>query len=103
MNLSYKMLNLESPAMAERLAYMDFKLYFTGAISRAEIAAAFSVAPVTASLVVSLYRDYRPENIVHDRNPNICILARNAYKPLVEIAPKVGLHQNKGIESIILV
>ena len=88
---SYKMLNLESPVMAERLAYLDFKLLFTGAISRKDIASEFSIARATAGVAVNLYREYRPENIRQDRNPNTCILARGNYRPLVEIEASIGL------------
>lgn len=53
-------------AQRERLAYIDFRLYFLGEITRADITARFGVAPTGATRDLSMYRESAPENIVFD-------------------------------------
>lgn len=53
-------------AQRERLAYIDFRLYFLGEVSRADIASRFGVAPAGATRDLALYREAAPKNIVFD-------------------------------------
>jgi hypothetical protein len=53
-------------AQRERLAYIDFRLYFLGEVSRADITARFGVAPAGATRDLAMYRESAPENIVFD-------------------------------------
>lgn len=53
-------------AQRERLAYIDFRLYFLGEVTRADITARFGVAPTGATRDLSTYRESAPENIVFD-------------------------------------
>lgn len=50
----------------ERLAHIDFRLYFVGDVSRAHIIARFGVSPPVATRDLALYRALAPENIVFD-------------------------------------
>jgi hypothetical protein len=50
----------------ERLAYIDFRLYFLGEVSRSDIAARFGVAPAGATRDLAAYRAAAPKNIVFD-------------------------------------
>lgn len=50
----------------ERLAYIDFRLYFLGEVSRADISARFGVAPAGATRDLAVYRESAPENIFFD-------------------------------------
>lgn len=53
-------------AQRERLSYIDFRLYFLGEVSRADITARFGVAPAVATRDLGAYREVVPENIVFD-------------------------------------
>ncbi|TOB11095.1 transcriptional regulator, partial [Vibrio parahaemolyticus] len=46
----------------ERLAYVDFKLFFTGKVSRADLKGAFGIAEAAASRVLTEYSKLRPNN-----------------------------------------
>lgn len=53
-------------AQRERLAYIDFRLYFLGEVSRAEICARFGSAPAGATRDLAVYREVAPRNVVFD-------------------------------------
>lgn len=53
-------------AQRERLAYVDFKLFFLGVVSRADILGRFGVAPAVATRDFARYRTLAPDNISFD-------------------------------------
>lgn len=53
-------------AQRERLAHIDFRLWFLGEVSRADICARFGVAPAGATRDLALYRESAPDNITFD-------------------------------------
>lgn len=53
-------------AQRERLAHIDFRLWFLGEISRADICVRFGVAPAGATRDFALYREAAPDNIAFD-------------------------------------
>lgn len=53
-------------AQGERLAHIDFRLYFLGEVSRADISGRFDVAPAVATRDLARYRALAPENIRFD-------------------------------------
>lgn len=53
-------------AQRERLAHIDFRLWFLGEVSRADICARFGVAPAGATRDLALYREAAPDNIAFD-------------------------------------
>ncbi|WP_349609012.1 WYL domain-containing protein [Cupriavidus sp. DF5525] len=53
-----------SYAQRERLAYLEFRLYFFGEASRPDLYARFGVAPAGATRDFALYRELAPANIV---------------------------------------
>ena len=53
-------------AQRERLAHIDFRLWFLGEVSRSDICARFGVAPAGATRDLALYREAAPDNIVFD-------------------------------------
>lgn len=50
----------------ERLAFIDFRLYFLGSVSRGDIAGRFGVSPAVSTRDLALYRDIAPSNISFD-------------------------------------
>lgn len=53
-------------AQRERLAYIEFRLYFLGDISRADLKQRFGIAPAGATRDLALYRKLFPDNIEFD-------------------------------------
>ena len=53
-------------AQRERLAHIDFRLWFLGEVSRADICLRFGVAPAGATRDLALYREAASDNIAFD-------------------------------------
>ncbi|MGL6531277.1 WYL domain-containing protein [Aeromonas hydrophila] len=56
----------EDQTLAIRLAYIDFKLYYTGALSRADIVSEFDVSEITATRIIAKYKEIRASNMEYD-------------------------------------
>ena len=74
-----------SHAQRERLAYIDFRLYFMGEIGRPDVANRFAVAPAGATRDLALYREIAPQNIEFDGSNKIYRI-RKAFRPIFEHA-----------------
>jgi len=53
-------------AQKQRLAYIDFKLYFTGMVTRSEIVSHFELGLAAATRDLKFYRESAPENMAYD-------------------------------------
>ena len=74
-----------SHAQRERLAYIDFRLYFFGEIGRPDLIERFGVAPAGATRDLALYRETAPLNIEFDSSNKIYRIGRD-FAPLFEHA-----------------
>ncbi|MCW0348616.1 helix-turn-helix transcriptional regulator [Pantoea ananatis] len=74
-----------SLAQRERLAYIDFRLYFFGVIGRPDLIERFGVAPAGATRDLALYRDIAPQNITFDGSHKIYRIGL-AFSPLFKHA-----------------
>lgn len=74
-----------SHAQRERLAYIDFRLYFFGEIGRPDLIERFSVAPAGATRDLALYREIAPQNITFDSSNKIYRIGQ-AFSPLFDLA-----------------
>ena len=74
-----------SHAQRERLAYIDFRLYFMGEIGRPDLASRFGVAPAGATRDLALYREIAPQNIEFDGS-NKSYRIGKAFAPIFEHA-----------------
>ena len=70
-----------SHAQRERLAYIDFRLYFFGEVGRPDLIARFGVAPAGATRDLALYREIAPQNITFDGSNKIYRIGQ-AFSPL---------------------
>lgn len=75
-----------SPGQRERLAYIDFRLYFMGDIGRPDLANRFGVAPAGATRDLALYREIAPQNIEFDGSNKIYRIGKT-FSPIFEHAP----------------
>jgi len=76
-----------SHAQRERLAYIDFRLYFLGEIGRPDLIDRFGVAPAGATRDLALYREIAPQNITFDGSNKIYRIEQ-AFSPLFDHAPQ---------------
>ena len=74
-----------SLAQRERLAYIDFRLYFFGEIGRPDQIERFGVAPAGATRDLALYREIAPQNITFDGSNKIYRIGQ-AFSPLFDHA-----------------
>ena len=72
-------------AQRERLAYIDFRLYFFGEIGRPDLIERFGVAPAGATRDLALYREIAPQNITFDGSNKIYRIGQ-AFSPLFDHA-----------------
>jgi len=74
-----------SRAHRERLAYIDFRLYFFGEIGRPDLIECFGVAPAGATRDLALYREIAPRNIIFDGSNKIYRIGQ-VFSPLFDHA-----------------
>ncbi|WP_036661257.1 WYL domain-containing protein [Pandoraea sp. SD6-2] len=67
-------------AQRERLAYIDFRLYFLGELRRADVADRFGTGPAAATRDISEYRRIAPGNLDLDNSDKV-------YRPTEEFVP----------------
>lgn len=68
-------------AQKQRLAYIDFKLMFTGSVTRLEVIHRFECGTAAASRDLSLYKDLAPDNLTYSAKDKKYEL-KNGFKPL---------------------
>ncbi|MDR0275646.1 MAG: WYL domain-containing protein [Burkholderiaceae bacterium] len=76
-----------SQAQRERLAYIDFRLYFFGEIGRPDLIDRFGVAPAGATRDLALYREVAPRNIEFDGSSKVYRIGKQ-FAPLFVHAPQ---------------
>lgn len=76
-----------SHAQRERLAYVEFRLYFMGEIGRPDLAGRFGIAPAGATRDLALYREIAPHNIAFDGSNKVYRIGK-AFSPIFEHAPQ---------------
>lgn len=74
-----------SHAQRERLAYIDFRLYFMGEIGRPDLSSRFGVAPAGATRDLALYREIASQNIEFDGSSKIYRIGKD-FAPIFEHA-----------------
>jgi len=70
-------LNSLSQAQQERLAYIEFRLYFLGTVGRADLMKRFGVAPAGATRDFAMYKELFPDNIEFDTISKTYIIREN--------------------------
>ncbi|WP_250655997.1 WYL domain-containing protein [Alkalimarinus coralli] len=76
---------------AERLAYIDFLLRFTGGLSRSDITNFFGLGDAAASKEISFYKAQKENNVDYDRVLRRNGILRETYQPLVDIDADTAL------------
>jgi hypothetical protein len=74
-------------AQLERLAFLDFRLYFLGSVGRPDVCDRFGVVPMVASRDLAAYRELAPENTRFDGKRKLYI-PDDKFKPLFNHDPE---------------
>lgn len=76
-----------SRAQVERLAYIDFWLYFIGELARADISGRFGIAPAGATRDIAKYKEIAPSNInFHSKGK--CYRPSATFQPVFDHSPE---------------
>ena len=86
-------INKRSQKQRDRLAYIDFRLWFLGDASRRDLMERFGIAPAMATRDFTVYRELAPQNIDFDG-------VRKVYVPSERFAP-VFEHEPERVLSAI--
>ncbi len=60
-----------SQIQRERLAYIDYKVFFSGELRRADLESRFGIAPAAATRDLTCYRGLAPGNLVYDSSAKL--------------------------------
>lgn len=80
---SDSVLNDLNQTQRERLAYIEFRLYFLGEVGRADLRKRFGVAPAGATRDLALYKELFPDNIEFNTISKTYVI-RESFKPAFE-------------------
>lgn len=69
----------DSQERAVRMAFIDFKIFFTGSLSRKDIIDEFKVSEITATRIISDYKDIMPENMMYDNKSKLFVLNNDSF------------------------
>lgn len=81
----------EDQSLAIRLAFIDFKVLYTGTLSRIDIMNEFDVSEITASRIISQYRYFRNGNISYDNKSKKFELKIDTYEPFFNYSAEDAL------------
>lgn len=87
----YARLSEEFGSTAERLAFIDFKLRFTGEIQRADLANAFGISEASSTRLLSSYHQLRQDNMKYDRSKKVNVICDESYQPIVDMDADTAL------------
>lgn len=77
--------------LADRLAFIDFKLQFTGYVKRSEIGEVFNIADAASSKVLAEYSKRCASNIEYDSSKKVNAIVRESFKPLLQLDAEKAL------------
>lgn len=89
--LTYKELKEKHTNNADRLAYIDFMLRFTGIVKRSDIGEMFNLSDAAASKVLADYSSVCDKNIEYNRSVRANAIVRNTYEPLINLDAETAL------------
>jgi predicted DNA-binding transcriptional regulator YafY len=74
-------------ALRERLAFIEFRLWFLGDIRRQDLMRRFGIAPAVATRDLAAYRELAPPNIAFDGRRKLYVIGER-FKPLFDFLPE---------------
>jgi hypothetical protein len=90
-SMNYLMLQSIVGSNAERIAFIDFKLRFTGILKRSDLLEEFGLSDASASKLIAQYSELRPDNLGYDRSQKVNAIKIESYQPLIQISVNTAL------------
>lgn len=81
--MTKRLLDERNHAQRERLAFIEFRLWFLGDVSRKDLMERFGIAPAVATRDLASYREFAPTNIDFDGSRKVYITSV-AFAPVFE-------------------
>lgn len=75
-----------SLSQAERLAYIDFRVYFLGELRRSDLTDRFQTGPAGATRDIAMYRSLAPDNLDFDGTGKVYVPSAK-FQPLFQHSP----------------
>jgi hypothetical protein len=75
-----------SLSQAERLAYIDFRVYFLGELKRSDVTERFRTGPAGATRDIAMYRSLAPENLDFDGTSKVYVPSAD-FQPIFPHSP----------------
>lgn len=76
--------------LALRLAFIDFRLLFTGSLSRVDIINEFAVSEITATRILNEYKKVRPKNLLYSNKTKKFTISEE-FDSLIDISAEDAL------------
>ena len=73
----------------ERLAYIEFRLYFLGEVSRQDVMTRFGIAPAGVTRDFALYRELVPQNISFESSRKTYVIGKNFFPAFDHVPERV--------------
>lgn len=89
--MNYSILQSNIGTNAERIAFIDFKLRFTGLIKRSDLYDEYGLSDTSATRLISLYSELRPKNLSYNRVKKVNVIEADSYTPLIELDMDISL------------
>ncbi|MCG9727449.1 MULTISPECIES: WYL domain-containing protein [Vibrio] len=90
-NTSMFNFEVDDQNIAERMAYIDFKLRFTGSINRSDLHHMFGLAEASASKMMARYSLLRERNMRYNPKLRFNEIIRDEFKPLLNLDAETAL------------
>jgi WYL domain len=87
---NYELLSTLSRTQAERLAHIDFRLFFIGELGRVDVTSRFGTAPAGATRDIALYRNVAPTNVDFDGSAKT-YRPSSQFRPVFDHSPERAL------------
>lgn len=81
----------KNPELAIRLSFIDFKLYYTGVLSRSDLIDEFNVSEITASRIIAEYNKIRGNNFYYNHSEKKFFLDQEKFIHFVELSAEDAL------------
>ncbi|MFZ4537678.1 WYL domain-containing protein [Propionivibrio sp.] len=82
--------SLLTQTQRERLAYIDYKVFFSGELRRADLESRFGIAQAAATRDLTCYRGLAPGNLVYDASAKLYTIS-DRFAPIYPIATERAL------------
>lgn len=76
--------------LAIRLAFVDFKIFYAGSLSRSDLIDEFSISEITATRILNEYKKIRSNNLKYSNKSKKFYLS-DSYEPLIDISAEDAL------------